>query len=330
MKIDFVVPWVDGADENWLLERQKLTKEIIKNDYRDWDILKYWFRGIEKYAPWVNKIYFITWGHLPSFLNTNHPKLKIVNHKDYIPKEYLPTFSSHTIELNLHRIEDLSENFVYFNDDMFIINKMEKKDFFYKNLPCETAIINPVAPSRYDTICNVMINNTGIINQHFKKNEVISKNIFKWCNYKYGVYNLLNLLFLPWNKFPGFFEHHLPASFKKKTFENIWEKEFEILNNTCLNQIRDFKRDVNQWLIKDWQIAEGNFYPRKKNIGDRFLIDNEISAKKAVEYLKRNKYKMICLNDHITTNDNNEYKEIVEIIKNGLEEKFYEKSSFEL
>ena len=107
--IDFVIIWVDGSDPEWrAVKNQYVPKAIGEDDqevrYRDWDNLQYWFRGVEKYTPWVNKIHFVTWGHLPKWLNVNHPKLHIVNHKDYIPEEYLPTFNSHTIEMNLHRI----------------------------------------------------------------------------------------------------------------------------------------------------------------------------------------------------------------------------------
>src|SRR5574344_1149949 len=139
--IDFVIPWVDGTDENWILEKNKfdnmndINLDNGESRYRDWQLLKYWFRGVEKYAPWVHKIYFITWGHIPNWLNVNNEKIVIVNHKDYIPDKYLPTFNSHTIELNMHRIKNLSENFVYFNDDTFIINKVDQNDFFRKNLP---------------------------------------------------------------------------------------------------------------------------------------------------------------------------------------------------
>ena len=90
-KIDFVIPWVDGGDPEWLKQKNeysgKKTSEEDARDirFRDWDTLKYWFRGVEKFAPWVNKIHFITWGHLPEWMNTENPKLHIVNHKDYIP-----------------------------------------------------------------------------------------------------------------------------------------------------------------------------------------------------------------------------------------------------
>lgn len=148
-KIDFVLPWVDGSDSAWIKQRNEYLG--IKNDqtqdsrFRDWENLQYWFRGVEKFAPWVNHIYFVTWGHIPSWLNTDHPKLTVVKHEDYIPKQYLPTFSSHPIELNMHRIRGLSEQFVYFNDDTFIINKMEPEDFFRNGLPrdycIETALV---------------------------------------------------------------------------------------------------------------------------------------------------------------------------------------------
>ncbi|MBQ6357217.1 MAG: capsule biosynthesis protein CapK, partial [Solobacterium sp.] len=41
----------------------------IDNRFKDWGLFKYWFRGVEKFAPWVNKIYFITWGHVPTWLD---------------------------------------------------------------------------------------------------------------------------------------------------------------------------------------------------------------------------------------------------------------------
>ena len=102
-------------------ERQKKQGVSVDIDdrierYRDWEILKYLFRSIENFAPWVNNVYFVTCGHLPAWLNTECPKLQIVSHKDFIPEKYLPTFNSHSIEWNFHRIKNLSEHFVYFND----------------------------------------------------------------------------------------------------------------------------------------------------------------------------------------------------------------------
>lgn len=115
--IDFVITWVDGSDPIWFQEKQKIFKKAVgavdtddrSERYRDWGILKYLFRSIEKFAPWVNNVYFVTCGHLPEWLNTECSKLQIVSHKDFIPQKYLPTFNSHPIEWNFHRIKNLSD-----------------------------------------------------------------------------------------------------------------------------------------------------------------------------------------------------------------------------
>lgn len=65
-KIDFVLLWVDGSDPQWLEEKNKYSevKSNVNDDivrFRDWDNLKYWFRSVEKYAPWVNKIFCDMW-----------------------------------------------------------------------------------------------------------------------------------------------------------------------------------------------------------------------------------------------------------------------------
>ena len=138
-KIDFVILWVDGSDPRWLKQKNEQLKlqgaNLPENRYRDYGTLMYLFRGIEKYASWVNKVYFITWGHIPDWMDINNEKLVIVKHEEFIPKEYLPTFNSNVIEMNLHRIENLSENFVLFNDDLFILNELLPTDFFENDLP---------------------------------------------------------------------------------------------------------------------------------------------------------------------------------------------------
>ena len=93
-KIDFVILWVDDRDPKWIQERNIYSPQntfLVDNSdarYRDWETLKYWFRGVEKFAPWIHKIYFITCGHIPQWLNLDAPKLKHVRHSDYMPKEF--------------------------------------------------------------------------------------------------------------------------------------------------------------------------------------------------------------------------------------------------
>src|SRR5699024_11364528 len=93
---------------------------------------------------------------------------------------YLPTFSTRPIEFNFHRIEGLTEHFVYFNDDMFITKRVEKDDFFKNGLPCDTAVMMPmISKFRNSTMANVS-NVMEIINTTYEKNSVIKRNLFKW------------------------------------------------------------------------------------------------------------------------------------------------------
>ncbi|MBR5193284.1 MAG: Stealth CR1 domain-containing protein, partial [Bacteroidaceae bacterium] len=98
MDIDFVITWVDMEDPKWKAEFSKYSgkKDNEKNGvsearFRDYGFLKYWFRGVEKFAPWVRKIHFVTSGQKPEWLDENNPKINLVNHKDYIPAQFLPT-----------------------------------------------------------------------------------------------------------------------------------------------------------------------------------------------------------------------------------------------
>ena len=62
--IDFVVTWVDDADKAWRAEKARYSGVGLVDDqeerYRDRDIFRYWFRGLEKFAPWVRKVHLIT------------------------------------------------------------------------------------------------------------------------------------------------------------------------------------------------------------------------------------------------------------------------------
>ena len=330
--VDIVISWVDGNDTDWLAEKNQYnsntTTSVHSYNYQDWDLLKFFFRGIEKSAPWVRKVYFVTWGHRPSWLNERNPKLVIVNHKDFIPEKYLPTFSSHTIELNFHRLPGLAEHFIYFNDDMFLVRATKSTDFFENGLPCETAIINPIAPiSRY-RIAHLKLTNIAVINEHFKKHKVIMKHFIKWFNVKYGPFLLLNMMFVPWGRFPGMLENHLTTSFLKETFIEVWNQEEQLLDETCSHKFRDFRTDVNQWLLKEWQVMEGKFSPRSYNWGRTFYITSIDEAKKAARVIRKKKYKMVCINDNFEGSEE-DLREIKSLVQDAFQAIYPQKSCFE-
>lgn len=296
-KIDIVMPWLDDSDPAWRAEKAKYSPDKYADDnvnrYREWGMLRFWFRGIEAFAPWINQIHLITWGHLPEWLNTENPKLHIVNHKDYIPEEYLPVFSSHPIELNMHRIDTLSERFVYFNDDTYMINNMSPEDFFINGLPCDTVTEVPMRfkPGGID---HIIANNVMMINKNFNKSEVIRRNKKQWFSLSAPKLTLKNLYMVPVESFSSFDNPHLPIPYLKSTLNKVWEKEPEILSDTSSHKFRS-NEDVNQWLFRYWQFAEGNFVQKKAPDGQFFSIGRDDAA--IEDAIVNQRYKMVCLSD---------------------------------
>ena len=303
MNIDFVIPWVDGNDPAWQKEKVKYQGAAaddsnMANRFRDWGLLPYWFRAVEKYAPWVNKIHFVTWGHLPDFLNASEPRLHIVRHSDYIPNAYLPTFSANTIEMNVHRISGLAEHFVYFNDDVFLLRPMQKTDFFRDELPCTFGGEIPVSFVGGDGIWrHLIVNNLRIVNNHFNKAEQVRRfgkqyraSIYGWKN------NLRTMLCerLYPECFLGFKNLHAPAPFLKSTFEEIWNKEQTVLDDTCRRRFRS-SDDVNQWLALWWQVAGGNFSPY--NTDNLVMGADENTVGLLCDTIERQSHDMLCIND---------------------------------
>ena len=330
-KIDFVITWVDGNDSAWQKERNLYAGyeqlEIDNNPcrFREWDTLRYWFRGVEKFAPWVNNIFFITWGHLPEWLNVNHPKLKILKHSDYIPKEYLPTFNSNVIEFFFHKIEDLSEHFVYFNDDMFLIDYVKPTRFFKNGLPCDVAAMRSIINRGMFGTAIYLAN--MLINEHFNKRESIKKNYFKWYNIN-SVSNLFrNIIyyFVAGKWFAGFVDYHLPQSYLKKTYEEVWKKCEKDLLRISNHKFRQYG-DVSIWLIRYWQLASGNFTPYNV-VKDGFLYNiDEHNISSISNCIRRQSLKMVCLNDNEKTEPFDKYKQV---ICDAFEAILPEKSLFE-
>ncbi|WP_278626055.1 Stealth CR1 domain-containing protein [Parabacteroides gordonii] len=325
--IDFVIPWVDGSDPVWQasfrahLPESKRTDDIRAVRYRDWDNLRYWFRGVEKFTPWVNRIHFVTCGQIPEWLNMDAPKLHFVKHEDYIPKHYLPTFSANPIEINMHRIEGLSEQFVYFNDDFFLIDEVKPDRFFKKGLPCDMAVLNSLRPGY---ITHIVLNDLEIINSVFSKREVLCKHFWRWFTPKMGDKLLRTLALLPWPSFTGIYNHHFPQGFLRSTLIEVWNKHGEMLAITSASKFRSIS-DVNQWLFRYWQLAKGDFFPLNVYKDSSYFEICDHSLEKIVETIKKQKKKIIVLNDGEVSS--------FEAAKKRINAAFYEllpeKSSFE-
>lgn len=337
--IDFVLPWVDGSDKAWLEQKRKYEnsgERMAGGDldanadcrYRNDGLLKYWFRAIERFAPWFDHIFFVTCGQKPDWLDESNPKLKLVNHTDYIPAAHLPTFHSNTIELNLFRIPELSERFVLFNDDVFILRPIPPEFFFHKGLPvisCDLGIPRWLGCSNTSRIA---LNNSGVLKISMNMERLIWKNIWKFIDIRaLGFARAAkNLASFAVNRtlLLGTFGH-LAQPHLKSTLEEIWRVQPGVMERTSGSR---FRTDdcVNHWLVSGWDMISGRFVPANEKRKGKFITLDEESISQACETIRRQSHPQLCLNDKgCNTNPEHCFREIAK----AFEELLPEKCSFE-
>ena len=330
MDIDFVITWVDMNDPKWQEEffryahdKKNTRNGVSKARFRENGFLKYWFRGVEKFAPWVRKIHFVTSGQKPDWLDENNPKINLVNHKDIIPGQFLPTYNSTVIERYIHKIPGLAEHFVYFNDDFYIIDNVSKERFFQDGLPCDIAVFdfNPPWSQWYKRIKN----NIQLINRHFYKREVMAQHHDKWFDKSYGFKARWNYLLKPYGKFITLKVPHNAQPYLKTTFEEVWAAAGETLTEASSNRFRALT-DYTPELFRTWQICRGNFQPYN-TYKDTKMFPLMIRPKQAVKAIYKQRYTLICLNDNVHIRN---YDRVMRDLRNAFEHILPEKSSFEI
>jgi len=139
--IDLVYTWVNGNDPEWRERKQAALTAAGLSDhpgaldtrFNDNGELRYSLRSVEQFAPWVRNIYLVTDQQVPDWLDPEQTRITIVDHRDIFPADALPTFNSHSIEARLHTIPNLSEHFLYLNDDFFLGQPVSPYTFFDSN-----------------------------------------------------------------------------------------------------------------------------------------------------------------------------------------------------
>ncbi len=143
---DAVIYWVDGNDKAWQKKFNKFSEvklgfsnEELITRYGSVNEVEIAIRSIIKFAPFIRNLFLVSDNQVPKHFDElkalgerNHIHLKIVDHKEIFRgfEPYLPTFNSTSIETLIFRIPGISEHFIVFNDDMFLINEITKEDFF--------------------------------------------------------------------------------------------------------------------------------------------------------------------------------------------------------
>ncbi len=311
MDIDLVYLWVDGSDPKWLAKRNVFigntedgTSINCKGRFFNNDELKYSLRSVEKYAPWIRKVFIVTDNQIPDWLNITHPKINIIDHKEILPQESLPCFNSALIEKFLHKIPQLSEHFLYANDDMFI-NKAVSPDIFFAadGFPIVRFNRRPLRKIRWfwrEKICRKPLHN------YSRKIGNASKLVEK----KYGIY------------YSGMPHHNIDAYLKsdyQRVGEQIFANEFEMEKNNHMRNPNDIQRVIYSYVALVEKRGHLHYPSKKESL--------YIHIHKESHYKKLKKYHptLFCMNDSQYVQDSDRMR-----AKELLESYFPEKSQFEL
>ncbi|QXP64812.1 stealth family protein [Polaribacter sp. HaHaR_3_91] len=223
--IDAVITWVDGNDplhkakmRRYLDDKIILSPKGINLRYGQIGEIEFCVKSILKYATFIRHIYIVTDNQTPQFLKKNsslYSKVKIIDHKDIFKnhENFLPTFNSRSIETRLYKIPGLSERFIYFNDDFFLLKKTKVEDFFIGDLPVlRGSWLRFDSDVLYKKIKNI-----------FKKQKKEKR-----VGHKIAQQKAAQILGL--KKYFKF--HHTPQPLRKSTFENFYKgnQSLEVLN----------------------------------------------------------------------------------------------------
>eukprot|EP00833_Pecoramyces_ruminatium_P006143 jgi/Orpsp1_1/1180175/evm.model.c7180000072391.1 len=248
--ISIVYTWVDGSDINFQDLKSKYNggKRNVNSRDRSADELQYSLRSLEKYLPWhQGMIYIVTCQQVPKWLDTHHPRVKMVFHKDIFPKQVYPTFDSGTIELYFDKIPGISEKFIYFNDDFFINNYIHPSLFFTRDgfYPKFYKNGNLFHLSRYNHKQNLLKKVNMFQSMCYVTHELIKKYFDK--NYKY------------------YFLHHSAYVFYRDLMEPFREYFHEELKIQCSNKFRTWYKPHSLYLYLSFveYIAKHGDFPKK-------------------------------------------------------------------
>lgn len=295
-KIDVVYTWVNCEDRAWQTEFNQTIAHSTAGSaqhpcrFRDYGELCFSLLSLEQFAPWINKIFIVKKAY--QFPAIDALSSKTINKIIWIDEatlkppelefdEFYPTFNSLAIESNLHRIANLSEQFIYFNNDMFL-GKAVSPDYFFFD---DKARLSLKSQSRMEQLYER-------INQVFAKGH--RRHIM-------NAYALFNQTIVSPNTF-GIAAIHSPlhqcCPLLKSSFQFIWE-QVGLKQVLLMNSRSKFRKDQNihpvflSCLINSWQ---GKAQIIKEN--DAFIRLQKLNLKKQLRNLSVKRPVRFCLNDH--------------------------------
>ena len=308
--IDLVYLWVDGNDPKWQAKRNAFLERKVENSlssfngrYVNNDELKYSLRSVERYAPWIRKIFIVTDDQTPEWLDIENPKIKIIDHKEILPAESLPCFNSNVLEHFLCKISNLSEYFILSNDDTFFNKIVSPTTFFGKDgYPIIRLTRKPFRRFRW-----------------FLR-EQIFKNPHKL--YSKALFNAAELVKQKFGFFYNGLPHHNIDSYLKSDCIRVAEQIFKNeIDHTKMNHIRN-ANDIQRIVYSYVALAEKRGHLRYVSNDESLHI--HIQKDRHFEKLKKFNPTFFCMNDTEYADDNDRMK-----LKMWLSTRFPEKSEFE-
>ena len=257
--VDAVITWVDGNDpihkvkmENYTVDKTTLYKKSVRMRYDQVNEIEFAVKSILKYAKFVRYIFIVTDDQIPDFLKDKekakkeYPTVFIINHKTIFKgnEDYLPVFNSISIETLLFKIPGLSEYFVYFNDDFFIVKKLTLDDFFIDEKP----VIRGSWSTFYDDIWHKKLKRLFLKYSNKKRN----------INYKHRKGLQKPAEFLNFDKY--FFTEHTPSSIRKSTLENYFNNNISLLNSNIKYRFRSPNQFVMHSLANHLEIKNNSCF----------------------------------------------------------------------
>lgn len=270
MKIDMVFTYCDGTDPKFIEEKKQFLKEKDKVNnlpvrFININEITYSVRSVLKFIPWINMIYIITNKQIPPVeLN---PKVKIIDHTEIIPKQYLPTFNSDVIESFIHNIPELSEIFMYNNDDTM--------------------------HTRYVDISDILQGDKIIFRNYNRINEINKNN----NEYKKRIY-LTSQLFKKANPSIQLINNHHTKFLRKSTLKFVEKKYPKLLHELRVNRLRG--ENYIQYLffcINIDNILNENIILDKYDDVLVYHLGNKEYQEDMFLRIYKKKPKFLCLND---------------------------------
>ncbi|GAM56242.1 hypothetical protein JCM19231_2496 [Vibrio ishigakensis] len=331
-----MILWVDSEDLNWQRKLEhyskgsnKTSNDFRKSRYRCLGMLKYIFRSIDNFMPWVRKIHLVTEGHLPDWLDTKDSRLNIVTHNDIFSRvDDLPTFNSNAIESNLDLIKGLSERFILFNDDTIVLQPVSQSRFFIRGLPVdflELSIPRPQFFYRFIRKSNAL--NVSVINnclRHLRRTKA-------WSNFRKSeeLDQSSRLVYKIFRKYSWIKINHVPQPHLKSTISYFRENQ-QLLQQTSKHRFRN-ANDISHYVHRYFNLLMGDFVGSNSYKHDSLSIEikskSDLNRLEAI--LKKNRLVLLSVSDSEILSEK-DFKEMVEFLSVYFEKLIPRKCSFEL